>query len=138
MPTFLDAADVSQELAVLGDNQLDGKSLLPILQSQSKNWPDRTLYWEHNRQWQAMLHGDWKLLRKNQKSAWELFNLADDPAEEKDLAEEFPLKVNELAELLTQQRVESDLHPLKTSSWIMGFLLTVYWNLETNSRRAST
>ena len=100
----------------MGGGQVDGISLLPALQNPTESWPSRTLYWEHNRQWQAMLHENWKLLRKNQKSAWELYNLAEDPAEERDLASENPLKVKELSELLFQQRVESKLHPLKKST----------------------
>jgi arylsulfatase len=116
MPTFMDAAEVSLTLDKMGGGQVDGISLLPALQNPTESWPSRTLYWEHNRQWQAMLHENWKLLRKNQKSAWELYNLAEDPAEERDLASENPLKVKELSELLSQQRVESKLHPLKKST----------------------
>jgi len=67
----------------------DGISLLPLLQSQQHQWPDRTLYWEHigNR---AIRQGDWKLVLDRNDQQWRLYNLAIDATELYDLTDESP------------------------------------------------
>lgn len=92
LPTALDA--VGQLPA---QNDFDGKSLLPLLTDQSKQHRD-TLYWSEGGQsgeW-AVRRGDWKLhaLKKERQ----LFNLAADPAERRNLAERQPEKVRALSE----------------------------------------
>jgi arylsulfatase len=62
---------------------LPGKSLLPVLRG--GNGGPRTLGWEHFGA-AAWRDGDWKLVRKNAKAAWELYDLAKDPCEMSDLA----------------------------------------------------
>ena len=52
----------------------------------------------------AVRHGDWKLISRNQGGRQELFNLADDPYEKRDLATEQPAKVEELERLLADLR----------------------------------
>ena len=62
---------------------LPGKSLLPVLRG-GEGGP-RTLGWEHFGA-AAWREGDWKLVRKGPKAAWELYDLAKDPCELTDLA----------------------------------------------------
>jgi len=62
---------------------LPGKSLLPVLRGGEGG--SRTLGWEHFGA-AAWRDGDWKLVRKNAKAAWELYDLAKDPCEMSDLA----------------------------------------------------
>ena len=62
---------------------LPGKSLLPVLRG-GEGGP-RTLGWEHFGA-AAWRDGDLKLVRKNAKAAWELYDVAKDPCEMSDLA----------------------------------------------------
>lgn len=57
----------------------------------------RSLYWEHEGN-QALRKNNWKLVKEHEDAAWELYNLADDPAESHDLAPQSPQKVQELQE----------------------------------------
>jgi len=62
---------------------LPGRSLLPVLRG-GESGP-RTLGWEHFGA-AAWRDGDWKLVRKGPKAAWELYDMAKDPCELTDLA----------------------------------------------------
>ena len=53
----------------------------------------------------ALRHGDWKLVRQA-KDKTELFNLAKDPYEKKDLAAAEPAKRKELETLLAAERAK--------------------------------
>ena len=55
----------------------------------------------------ALRHGDWKLVAPGEKDP-QLFNLADDPYEKKDLASTEPAKVAELQTLLTAERAKDN------------------------------
>jgi arylsulfatase len=102
MPTLLDIAGASYPKA-LGGRELPaliGKSWVPVLagQTESPRTDQDALAWElfGNR---AVRQGDWKLrweFKPMGKGAWELFNLAEDPSERKDLAAERPDKVQAL------------------------------------------
>ncbi len=85
MPTMLDLAR-----AKLPDgHKLDGTSLAPAI-LQGKSLAQRKLFWDY-REHQAMRDGPWKLVtgQKNPKGV-HLYNLADDLAEQNDLAEKHP------------------------------------------------
>jgi arylsulfatase len=62
---------------------LPGKSLLPLLRG-GEGGP-RTLGWEHFGA-AAWREGDWKLVRKGPKAAWELYDVVKDPCELRDLS----------------------------------------------------
>ncbi len=84
LPTALDAIGV-----LPAENDFDGKSLLPLLSAQSTSHHD-TLYWSEggkSGEW-AVRRGDWKLHAMREQM--ELFNLAEDPSEQKDLADRQP------------------------------------------------
>ena len=75
---------------------LDGKSLLPLLTGQSKTHHD-ALYWSDggkSGEW-AVRRGDWKLHTLKQQQ--ELFNLAEDPSEQTNLADKQPEMVKTLS-----------------------------------------
>jgi arylsulfatase len=80
-----------------------GKSWVPMLagQAESPRTEQDYLAWEifgnH-----AVRQGEWKIVWQHKpfgKGAWELFNLATDPAERKDLAAERPEKVKAMLAL---------------------------------------
>ena len=105
MPTLLAAA--GQPLPQ--DRVIDGENLMPLIteggQEQS-GWSRQTLYWSagHNR---VVRHGDWKLqVAARPEKQW-LFNLAEDPTEEVNLATAHPEKVSELMALLDAHVAES-------------------------------
>lgn len=67
------------------DMKLDGVNLLPYLKGETKAAPHDALYWRFGKQ-TAIRMGDWKLVRHGQSDGLELYNLAQDIAESKDLA----------------------------------------------------
>ena len=91
-------------------DQTDGISFLPTLTGElDKQKQHNSLYWELKNQ-QAFRQGDWKLYRranKNGKTKSHLFNLADDEAEQNNLAESHPEKLNELISLAQKSRSNS-------------------------------
>ncbi|MEO2049384.1 MAG: sulfatase-like hydrolase/transferase [Pirellulales bacterium] len=78
LPTTLDAID-----SLPRENQFDGKSLLPLLTGTTQSHHD-TLFWCKGAGEWAVRRGEWKLLTS--KGQMELFNLTDDPSEQRNLA----------------------------------------------------
>ena len=75
-------------------------------------WARDTLFWQSG-YYRVVRHQDWKLqITERPKREW-LFNLAEDPTEQNNLAESEPEKVNELRSLLAQHaaRAREPLHP---------------------------
>jgi len=105
MPTLLEIAGASYPKTRDGHDlpPLIGKSWSPVLagQVESVRTDQDYLAWEvfGNR---AVRQGEWKLrwlIKPYGKSDWELFNVAKDPAERKDLAAQNPDKVKNLLAL---------------------------------------
>ena len=89
LPTILDVAGVKAA---------DQKVPLPglsIFRPEIEN--KRALWWSHQGN-HALRYGDWKLV-KTKTENWELFNLAEDRAETKNLAAHYPEKVMQLKSL---------------------------------------
>jgi len=79
--------------------QLDGVDLMPYLTGKPTSRPHQTLYWRYGPQW-AIRHGDLKLVvSKGGSGQPELYDLATDIGESKDLASAQPAKVKELQAL---------------------------------------
>ncbi len=76
--------------------KLDGVNLLPYLSGENKSRPHETLYWRFGEQW-AIRHGDLKLLEGRGGSGKpELYDLAKDIGESKDLAASHAAQAAEL------------------------------------------
>ena len=92
MATCLDAAGASYPKSHQGREitPIEGKSLLDSMR-QPKLIKPRNIFWEHEGN-RAVLDGDWKLVSRF-KGPWELYNLALDRIEMKDLAKEEPERV---------------------------------------------
>jgi len=92
-------------------HEIDGVSLVPILSGEALDKPDRPLFFhrrEGNQRYQglitnAVIQGDWKLLRNSPFSPLELYNLKSDPYEQENLAKQHPAIFNELARILRIQ-----------------------------------
>ena len=106
-PTFLEAA--GQPLQP--DAHLDGQSLLPWLRGEKPD-PTRTVYWHlphyrHKGPQSAMRDGHWKLIHNIEPDTHELYDLAQDPGEAKDLASAQPERTQELAAKLDTHLTDS-------------------------------
>jgi arylsulfatase len=86
LPTILDALG-------LDGHHLEGRSMLPALRGESVE--PRPLFWEHTGN-AAVRLGDWKLVR-GFGGEWELYSMELDRTELRDVAEERPALVRELA-----------------------------------------
>lgn len=77
-------------------NQLDGVDLAPYITGANKSRPHETMYWRFGPQW-AVRHGDLKLVvSKGGSGKPELYDLASDLSESKDLAQARPEDVKKL------------------------------------------
>ena len=95
LPTCVTAAGGTVESSW----KLDGKDLMPYLTGANTARPHETLYWRFGKQW-AIRHGDWKLVvSKGGSGRPELYNLADDISESRDLASAESQKTSELRSL---------------------------------------
>lgn len=99
-PTFLELAG-----AKIADD-LDARSLTPALRGEPMNG-QRDLYFVRReggeyvgKSYEALIRGNWKLLQNSPFDRLELYNLKDDPREERDLAEANPKLVRELSAAL--------------------------------------
>ncbi|MCD4710944.1 MAG: arylsulfatase [Bacteroidales bacterium] len=73
---------------------MQGESLLPALLGM-KPVRSKPLFWEWSRG-QAMLEGDWKLVRWGKENPWELYNVSEDPTETRNLAPDDPHRVKSM------------------------------------------
>ncbi len=84
-------------------SNLDGVNLLPFLNGASGT-PHRTLFWRYG-QSIALREGDWKLVRQL-RGDFELFHLADDPAETRDRLPQEPEVARRLRAELDRQNAQ--------------------------------
>ena len=91
LPTFMELAQVPPDAA----GQIDGKSLVPILQAQIL--PERPLYWHYphygnqgGEPHAVLRQGKWKLIHYWEDDRDELYDLSTDLAEQNDLAASQP------------------------------------------------
>lgn len=96
MPTFAAAAGTALPENVV----IDGVDILPLATGVSvDNWDRQTLFWQSG-YYRVVRHGDWKLqVSKSPEKNW-LYNLAEDPTEQVNLAEINSQKRNQLMALL--------------------------------------
>ena len=88
-PTFLDAAG----LELLPEQHCDGVSLMPILRGEGRI-SRKAIFWHYphysgqgGTPAASMIEGDWKLIELFETGQLLLFNLHEDPSEQKDLAQ---------------------------------------------------
>ena len=80
----------------------DGRDIWPLLTRAEKSPDPRTLYFKRGNNF-ALRHGEWKLVTTG-KEKEELFHLAIDPGEIKDLSRQNPEQAAKLRTLLEQER----------------------------------
>jgi arylsulfatase A-like enzyme len=110
---FWDMLPTFAELAGATAPKGDGVSILPTLLGAPKRQSERDLfYWEAAPQ-QALRWGDWKAYRAAPSKPLELYNLAEDIGETKNLAASRSDTAAKLQKLLTTSRTESPDFPLE-------------------------
>ncbi|QDT16421.1 sulfatase family protein [Alienimonas californiensis] len=128
-PAAIEPGRVSEALTVTSDilptvcaavgvappeRPLDGVNLLPLLSGAAPEWQRPSPLGFRQMGSVAWVDGDWKLLasRRNQPAnrgrRWELYDLANDPTESRDLAAERPADVSRLAEAFERWSAEVD------------------------------
>ncbi|MBD3317222.1 MAG: sulfatase-like hydrolase/transferase, partial [Chitinivibrionales bacterium] len=92
-PTFLDLAGLPQN----PKQHADGLSLIPLFDKKVKTLARNAIYWHyphyHGSTWTpgaAIRYGDWKLIEFYEEGEAELYNLASDIGESKDLSDAYP------------------------------------------------
>ena len=123
-PTILEIAGVRTETL---QQPVDGVSFVPLLR-QTGNYPrDRALFWHFPNCWgpqgpgigpsSTIRRGDWKLIYYHADQSYELFNLADDLGEERNLAADRPAVRQQLAAELARylESVQAQMPTIKAS-----------------------
>ncbi|MEH6582044.1 MAG: sulfatase-like hydrolase/transferase [Halioglobus sp.] len=106
MPTLAAAAGAAMPVGVA----IDGVDLLPLAMGEgADDWNRETLFWQ-NGHYQVVRHGDWKLQLNDRPTdgmqKW-LYNLAEDPTEQNNLAASHPDKLKQLSALLAAHQASS-------------------------------
>jgi arylsulfatase A-like enzyme len=105
LPTLAEIAGAT--LTDKTKTQIEGRSLVPLLENPEAAWPDRTLAthvgrWERGqaagaKYWHcAIRNSRWKLVNVTKEKAWQLFDLNADAGEQKNVAADHPEAVREL------------------------------------------
>ncbi len=97
IPTLYDVLGLSVDM----DYELSGKSLLPLMGYGGEYNRDR-IFAENskNNDWQTIIWGDWKLIKKGDPVR--LYNIALDPNETKDVSDEYPSEKERLNKSLSE------------------------------------
>lgn len=114
LPTCMDLASASYPTAQFDHPDLPGISLLPAIRGEKLQ--KRTLFFEHQSSC-TIIADQWKLVRNNQNSPWELINLDTDPFEQTDLSTRYPEKVKSLESEWNQWAEENHVFPLEDKPW---------------------
>jgi len=113
LPTLL---DVAASPGIVPEDT-DGVSLVPVLEG--KTPPKRQYIYREFAGYggqQAVWLGDWKGVRRNIKKGnldIELYNLAEDPSETKNIAEQHKMMVAEIESIMEREHTPSELFPMK-------------------------
>ena len=106
-PTLLEAVGIEYN----GKDKLDSKSFLPTLLGESQDDLRQHLFFSRReggnryggKTIEAVIRGDWKLLQNSPFKPLELYNLKNDPPEQKELSKQAPKIFNELSSALRRQ-----------------------------------
>lgn len=116
MPTFCELAGIKDyerryRNPRLENDWFDGVSIVPTLLGKKQKQQHEYLYWEfHETDMMGVRWGDWKLVVKAGKPM--LYNLADDPHEDHDLAAAQPDIVRTMVEFIYREHTDSPLFPI--------------------------
>lgn len=112
MPTLAALAGCRQ--AVVPDT--DGMDISPLFFGGDADTDRRYLYWEFPGRQRAVRYGDWKCVTVRKGAPLELYNIAEDPREEHDVAAEHPELVKRLDEVMRRMHRPSANYPVPEDS----------------------
>ena len=106
-PTILDFAG----LDLRPEEHKDGVTIAPLLTGEKQELERENLYWHYphyhrTKPYGAVRHKDWKLIEFYEEGDLELFNLAEDPNETRNLVDSQPEKTKELLGMLNKWRTD--------------------------------
>ena len=116
LPTACELAGIDPP----GDRPLDGASVLPLLNNKPIERP-HPLYWQYDtaisKPWVISLRdGPWKLLANSSLDQFQLYRVADDMGEQRDLAADHPERVRAMAIEMKRLHAEILLEGLKSGN----------------------
>jgi arylsulfatase A-like enzyme len=117
--SFCDFLPTAAALAAArAPTNIDGLSMLPALLGKPQTNQHDFLYWEFHEKGskQAVRTGDWKGVRLEPGAAFELYDLATDPGETRNVASGHPEIVAKIEAYLKTARTESEHWPLQTAA----------------------
>jgi arylsulfatase A-like enzyme len=104
MPTFAFILESNPDI----DPKWDGRNIMPLITGESQTAPARKLYWNLRNDWFAIRSGDWKLSLYKSKQEVELFNIKDDPLEQRDVVTDYPEIAEQLARIIDEEHKSDD------------------------------
>jgi arylsulfatase len=112
MATAVDISGATYPSPIFG-KPLEGKSLVPVFLG--KSLEREAIYWEHEGN-RAVRAGDYKLVAKGAKGAWELYNIAKDRSEQNNLAASQGEQTQKLASMWQAYAERANVLPLNPGS----------------------
>lgn len=127
LPTFLDVSNTKQP------EKMDGRSMLPLLQSKSPEWREfidmehSTAYWSTN-YWMALTDGKIKYVWFRVSGEEQLFDLVSDPYEQKNLVSEskYSQKLKDLRNAMVEHLSVRGDEWVKDGELVLGDKVVVY------------
>jgi arylsulfatase A-like enzyme len=121
MPTFLDVGDSEYPKQYKGNEIIPFEGISLTGSFKDEKVSERPLFWEHiaNR---GIREKDWKLVafghnKPPYTKEWELYNLKEDRSETKNLAKDYPQKVEELSAKWDKWAERTHALPINGSGW---------------------
>jgi arylsulfatase len=114
MPTCLELAGAAYPTDDPALHPLVGQSLAPALRGTMAERP--RIFWEHEGN-RALRDRTWKLVAKSVDGPWELYDMAEDRTEQRDLAGEDPRRVQEMSKQWHDIAEKTDVLPLDGRDW---------------------
>lgn len=104
MATAVELADATYPANV---KPMEGRSLAPLFKGGKIE--REAIYWEHEGN-RAVRVGDWKIVADHNKS-WELYNIAQDRSEQRDLSKQEPDRVQQMAAMYKAYAKRANVEP---------------------------
>jgi len=109
LPTILEAAGLK------APSNIDGKSILPILEGRKHKLSDRAIFWHYPHYhkggatpYSSVRKGEWVLIRFYETGVEELYNLKEDLSQTNDVASRNPVIVRKLDKILDKWLIDTD------------------------------
>nr|WP_277872836.1 arylsulfatase [Robertkochia solimangrovi] len=112
MPTVMELAGAAYPKTYKGQDiaPFMGTSIMPTITGEMPTDTERVLFWEHFGA-AALRKGDWKLVRLDHSSPWELYDLRVDRTEMHNVAENYPERLEELQGLWQKMADSTQVFP---------------------------